>query len=123
VDLVLVQWRTVAAVEVKAAATVGDADFRGLRKLRMQPDRPLPLVSFCMTVAPRSGSATVSFAVRYDRFGSRYDASPLRINRRRDRVVSAERQRTKAGVLPSFRACSKTIERAAQAHELSLFFS
>ena len=34
VDIVIQRGRTVAGVEVKAAATVRDADFRGLRKLR-----------------------------------------------------------------------------------------
>jgi hypothetical protein len=57
VDLVMLQGRTVAGVEVKAPATVGDADFRGLRKL-------------------------------WDAAGSAF----------------AERQQTKADVLPSFRA-------------------
>ena len=34
VDIIVEQGGSVAGVEVKAAATVGDRDFRGLRKLR-----------------------------------------------------------------------------------------
>lgn len=66
VDIVLTQGRTVAGVEVKAAATVNDADFRGLRKLR-----------------DAAGSAFVAGVVLYDgsatiKFGNGFFAVPVR---------------------------------------------
>ncbi len=57
VDIVLEQGQTaVAGVEVKAAATVGEADFRGLRKLREAAG-----TCFVAGVVLYDGSATVSF--------------------------------------------------------------
>ena len=66
VDLVLVQGRTIAGVEVKAAATVGDADFRGLRKLQDAAGS-----AFAAGVVLYDGSATV-------RFGNGLFAVPVR---------------------------------------------
>ena len=57
VDIVLEQGHSrVAGVEVKAAATVGDADFRGLRKLR---DAAGP--RFAAGVVLYDGTATIDF--------------------------------------------------------------
>jgi len=57
VDIVLEQGRAaVAGVEVKAGATVGEADFRGLRKLRDAAGK-----RFVAGVVLYDGSATASF--------------------------------------------------------------
>lgn len=57
VDIVLEQGSfAVAGIEVKAAATVTDADFRGLRKLRDAAD-----THFTAGVVLYDGSATIKF--------------------------------------------------------------
>lgn len=66
VDIVMEQGAAVAGVEVKAAATVAEADLRGLRKLRDAAG-----ARFAAGVVLYDGAATI-------RFGDRLYAVPLR---------------------------------------------